>query len=294
MGRPPRLHAPGAMYHVTLRGNHQQDIFFAHEDRHRLNALFAETTSRFGARLHAYCYMTNHIHALIEVGDAPLGRVMLQISSRYARATQARLQTTGHLFERRYYAVLVDVEQYFLAVLRYVHLNPVTAGLSKSPDAYAWSSHHAYLATRVEPWVTTDFALSMFSADHAQAIHAYRSFMGQALEGASITSPLDDCNPGDRRILGNDEFARRVLGPEWKPRSRKSLDVLIQEACAHFNCTFEELASASRRSHLVTARAWVVNQAVAGRIASVAAVARKFNRDESSLRHALRAHASTL
>ena len=74
MGRPLRLHAPGAMYHVTLRGNHQHDIFFEAGDPNRLNALFAETIDRFGARLHAYCYMSNHIHVLIQIGDVPLGR----------------------------------------------------------------------------------------------------------------------------------------------------------------------------------------------------------------------------
>jgi REP element-mobilizing transposase RayT len=258
-----------------------------------LNALVAETIDRFGARLHAYCYMSNHIHMLIQIGDVPLGKIMLRIASRYARTTQTRLQTTGHFFERRYYSVLVDVDQYFLTVLRYIHLNPVTAGLAASPDAYPWSSHHAYSATRVEPWVTTDFALSLFSTDRIRAIHGYRKFVAQAPEGVPVMSPLDESNPGDRRILGSDDFVQGLLGAQWKPRSKKSLDTLVDEACAQFSCTGVELASISRKSHLVAARAWVVQQAVAERIASIAAVARRFNRDESSLRHALKVHAPT-
>lgn len=85
MPRPLRIHVPGAFYHVTLRGNHRKDIFFCPKDRQILSELIAEVTDRFGARLHAYCYMTNHVHALIQVGDAPLGRLMLRIAGRYAR-----------------------------------------------------------------------------------------------------------------------------------------------------------------------------------------------------------------
>jgi putative transposase len=291
MGRPLRLHAPGATYHVTLRGNHQQDIFFAPADRHRLNDLFGRALEEFNARLHAYCYMTNHIHALIQVGDVPLGKLMMRVAGQYARTTQARLRTTGHLFEKRYYPVLVDAGQYLLNLLRYIHLNPVRAGLAASPAAYPWTSHHAYTAMRSEPWVTTNFALAQFSTDRARAIRAYTRFVNEA--DLDARSPLEDSNASDRRILGSDDFARGLLGQNWKPKSRKSVDVLIQEACGHFNCTRDELISQSRKSHLVAARGWVVHEAVTGRIASIAEVARKLNRDESSLRHALTIHAQS-
>lgn len=276
------------MYHVTLRGNHQQDIFFTIADRERLNRLFAEVMTRFNAQLHAYCYMTNHVHALIRVSDVPLGRLILRIAGQYARETQLRLQTTGHLFEKRYYPVLVDADQYLLELLRYLHLNPVRAGMAASPDAYPWSSHHAYLGRRSEPWVTTDFALAIFGPDRARAISAYQRFVEEGLHCGITRSPLDDLNTSDSRILGDDEFARRLLGTEWKPRSRKTLDDLVSEACVQFMVTMPLLVSPSRAPELVEARAWVAQEAVNGRIASVAEVARRFNRDESSLRHALK------
>jgi putative transposase len=225
------------MYHVTLRGNHQQDIFFEPADRHRLSKLFAEVLERFKARLHAYCYMTNHVHALVQVADEPLGRIMMRVAGQYARITQARLKTTGHLFEKRYYPVLVDVDQYFVTLLRYLHLNPVRAGLASSAAAYPWSSHHAYIGARSEPWVTTDFGLAQFSIERRKAIDAYRQFVDRHSASSAERSPLLDCNPSDSRILGSDEFASRLLGSEWKPRSRKSLDAVIQEACDHFHCT---------------------------------------------------------
>lgn len=287
MPRPLRLHIPGATYHVTLRGNHQQDIFFTATDRQRMDLLFADGLERFDARLHAYCYMTNHVHALIQVGNEPLGRLMQRVAGQYARMTQARLQTTGHLFENRYYTVLVDTDTYLLEVIRYVHLNPVRAGLAKTPDAYPWSSHHAFVGARREPWVTTDFALSVFASEREKAIDAYRAFVLLALGNSEVRSPFEQCNPDDARILGGDDFARRMLGVKWKPRSRKSLDQLIAEGCRHFAVSPADLRSPRRDAKVVAARVWVASQALEGRIASLSEVARKFNRNESSLRRAL-------
>jgi putative transposase len=276
------------MYHVTLRGNHQQDVFFCQQDRARLDELIAEVLKRFGARLHAYCYMTNHIHALIQVGDEPLGKIILRIASRYARVTQSRLQTTGHLFERRYHAVLVDADSYFMELLRYIHLNPVAAGLARSPDGYPWSSHHSYLGTRRDDWVTTTFGLSMFASDVNRAMHAYRRFIFDAMRANDTELPVAAGNSPDPRVLGDDDFVRTLIGAAWKPKSKKSLEDLIDEACRHFNVDAVTLASTSRSAKLVSARAWIVKHAVSERIASISGVARRLNRDESSMRHALK------
>ena len=101
-------------------------------------------------------WMTNHIHLLVQVGDRPLGCLMQRIGTRFARTIQKRMRTTGHLFERRYHALLVDVDSYFLELLRYIHLNPVRARMVASPEQYPWSSHHDYLATQPRDWITTD------------------------------------------------------------------------------------------------------------------------------------------
>jgi REP element-mobilizing transposase RayT len=288
MPRPLRIHVPGAIYHVTLRGNHREDIFFCADDRALLSAIIAEALERFQARLHAYCFMTNHIHALIQVSDVPLSRLMMRIAGLYARRVQKGLGTTGHLFEKRYYPVLVDADEYLLELLRYIHLNPVRAHLVASADEYPWTSHHAYLDRRDEPWVHTEFAWRMFAADRERAVAAYRRFVTNS--GSSVSSPLLDCNHNDRRILGSDDFAARLLGRAWRPRSRKSLDQLISEACSLFAVTQDGLRSCCRAQVLVKARAWVAHQALCERICSLAEVARRFDRDESSLRHGVRAH----
>jgi REP element-mobilizing transposase RayT len=290
MARPLRIHTPGAFYHVTLRGNHRQQIFFRHEDRQILSERIAEVIDRFGTRLHAYCYMTNHIHALIQVGDMPLSRLMHRIAGRYARSVQSTLQTTGHLFEKRYHSILIDADEYLLSLLRYIHLNPVRAHMVQSADDYPWSSHQVYLGERTEAWVTTDFALSMFHPDRLAAIDAYRRFVSG--EHGSGRSPLAECNPSDTRILGSDEFASRLLGAGWQPRSRKSLAQIVSEACMTYSVSASQLSSASREQRFVKARAWIAHQAILGRVASVTTVARTFGRNESSLRHALKRYFS--
>jgi REP element-mobilizing transposase RayT len=221
------------MYHVTLRGNHRQDIFFTPDDRRLLTRIVREILVDCDAQLHAYCYMTNHVHALLQVSDTPLSRIMLGVAGRYARAVQARLQTTGHLFEKRYHALIVDADEYLLAQLRYIHLNPVRANLAASPDEYPWSSHHAYLGSRPEPWVTTGLALRMFDADRSRAIAAYQAFVS----AMPARSPLLDRNERDPRILGNDAFAQRVLGDGWKPQPGSALQKVIDDACARFGVT---------------------------------------------------------
>lgn len=288
MPRKPRLHVPAAFYHVTLRGNHRQDIFFSPGDRKIIDEIVAEVIQRFGARLHAYCWMTNHLHLLIQVGDEPLGRIMLRIASRYARVIQARFHTTGHLFERRYHAVLVDADTYLLELLRYIHLNPVRAGMVATPSAYPWSSHQNYIAEREQAWVTTEFGLSMFHSERQPAIERYSRFVQQ--DATLIQSPLQHRNPGDPRILGSDTFARKILGKTWQPRTHKSIDQLIDEACARFVVTRPSLLSTSRQRNLSYARTWIAHQAIVQRISSLAGIAAALSRDESTLRESVKLH----
>src|SRR5262249_17318822 len=147
------------------------------------------------------------------VANIPLGSLMLRIASRYARTVQKRLATTGHLFQRRYHAILVDTDAYLLELIRYIHLNPVRAGMVRSAADYDWSSHHAYSAMRNDAWITTDLALGLWHADRDRAITAYREFMAGA-EGAEDKGHLTP-HPADARILGNDEFLAKIVPKPW-------------------------------------------------------------------------------
>ena len=129
MPRKPRLHVPGGLYHVILRGNDRQNIFFDTEDRRRWESLIEEGLRRYKHRIHAYCWMTNHVHMAIQCHDVPLSGFMSLVASRYARSTNKKVNRTGHLFERRHRAILVQADSYLKELVRYIHFNPVRSGL---------------------------------------------------------------------------------------------------------------------------------------------------------------------
>jgi REP element-mobilizing transposase RayT len=293
MTRRLRLHVPGGFYHVTLRGNHRQPIFFRDEDHGLLDRLVADSLQRYNARLHAYCWMPNHLHLLVQVSDTPLGRLQLRIASAYARTVQLRLQTTGHLFERRHHAVLVDADSYLLTLVRYIHLNPVRAGIVTSAADYPWSSHLVYLGRRSAPWITTDFVLRQFATQRDTAVSRYAEFVGldgRDRWGEGSLSP--HANAPD--ILGDDAFVSRVLGEDAATRIVTTLDELVRECCARFETTLEVLASPSRAPRHCEARAWLGHAAFSRRAATISAVARLLRRSEAALRHAMRTYAPTL
>jgi hypothetical protein len=130
--------------------------------------------------------MSNHLHRLLQVADEPLGAIMQRIAMRYARHRHKCLQTTGHLFERRYRAQLVDSDAYFLTALRYIHQNPVAANRVADPAHYPWSSHRAYLGIETVAWVTTEFGLSLFGADRHKTRLSYAKFISEETHESDI------------------------------------------------------------------------------------------------------------
>jgi putative transposase len=288
MPRPPRLHVPGAHYHVILRGNHREALFGNSQDRCALNDIVADVSSRFEIRIHAFCWMSNHLHALLQIADRPLGQVMQRIAARYSRYRHKSLRTTGHLFERRYRAKLVDVDAYFLALLRYIHLNPVKARIVRDPADYPWSSHRAYLGTEPIAWLTTTFGLSLFSTDLARARRAYRQFILQS--SADELNPEEQSHPDDPRILGTDAFIASIPLAPYKPRSHLTLDQLAASICHQHSISLQLLRSPSRARRLARLRVMLATQAVEQHIATLAHVARFLHRDPSALTKLLARH----
>jgi REP element-mobilizing transposase RayT len=177
------VHVPGGVYHVTLRGNHRQAIFHRDADRERLNEIVADVADRLELRVHAYCWMSNHIHLALQVAERPLGDAMRCIASRHARAVQRDLATSGHLFERRYRPSLVDTDAYLLDVVRYIHLNPVAAKLVADPADYPWSSHRAYLGLASTPWLTCELVLGALTGGRGRAREARGSALRRCRAG---------------------------------------------------------------------------------------------------------------
>ncbi len=283
MARRPRVHVPGGFYHVTLRGNHQQRIFFADCDRLLLNEIVSRALEKFESRMHAYCWMDNHIHMLVEVGESPLGCLMRQVASGFARRMQRSLGTTGHFFERRYHAKLIAVETYLKAAVRYIHMNPVTAGMVKDPREYPWSSHRHYL-NGGGTWITTDFVLGMFGSTRSRAVAAYDAFLSDepTVDWEAIVANGSDASDS----LDHDLRLRRER-PIAPMGHRQSLDGLIDEACRLFMVAENRLDSPILDPVISKVLARIAMQARELGIATLADDARRLNRTESTLREAM-------
>ncbi len=144
MPRKRRVDIEGAVYHVTARGNHQQRLFYGPEDYILYLSLLREAVERFGLRVLAYALLPNHVHLLCRRGPTPLAKVMYYVQRRFAIHHNRRLGVRGHAFEDRYHAKLCEKEEYLWAVVRYIHDNPIQAGLCDRPGDYPWTSYHAY------------------------------------------------------------------------------------------------------------------------------------------------------
>ena len=208
MARPLRIEYPGAFYHVTSRGNERKPIFKSVRDREAFLGYLESATSRYGAIIHCYCLMDNHYHLLVETPDANLSAIMRHINGAYTSYFNVKRKRSGHLFQGRYKALLVDKDTYAMELSRYIHLNPVRAGITDRPEKYRWSSYRAFAGRDSAPgWLFLDFILSYFGADRPASKKKYRKFVENAL-GQEIKSPIADLIAGT--ILGTDEFARMI------------------------------------------------------------------------------------
>jgi putative transposase len=140
MARPPRVQVAGGIYHVTSRGNRRQSIYQDEDDYRQFLALRDRVIRRCGWRFHAYCLMTNHFHLLVETPQPNLSSGMQRLKSQYAAYFNERFALVGHLFQQRFSSRLIETDEYFAEVLRYIALNPVRAGLCEHPSDWPWSS----------------------------------------------------------------------------------------------------------------------------------------------------------
>jgi REP element-mobilizing transposase RayT len=203
MARKPRVHFPGALYHVIARGNRHQPIFFDEYDCERYLYLLREYKRRFCFLLYAYVLMENHLHLLMEVEELPLSRIMHDLQFRYTHKFNSRHKKDGHLFQGRYKAILCDRDTYLLELSAYIHLNPVRAGIIENPRDYRWSSYGAYVKKDVGSLVDENFLLSLFSKNKADARQAYAGFVESRIrEGHK----KEFYQVEDQRFLGDEEF----------------------------------------------------------------------------------------
>ena len=282
MARKPRIHFPGALYHVMLRGNGGQNIFLSDSDRNRLFLLLQEGVYRFGNRIHTFCLMDNHIHLAIQVADVPLSKIIQNISFRYTRWINDNLRKTGHLFQGRYKALLIDQDSYLLELIRYIHLNPVRAGLVKQPEDYQWSGHNCYLCNEILSWLTTDWVPGQFGEDTATARHAFAKFVHEGI-GLKYDNKFHQGSEKDSRVLGDDLFLDQILNKKDTPTRKPDFAEIEKTVCREFSFSSNELRGKGMLHKPAQARALIGLIATQLEISTLTEVAKYFQRDVSTL-----------
>ncbi|SCG83872.1 hypothetical protein DW1_2308 [Proteiniborus sp. DW1] len=166
--RKARTKSESGIYHIILRGINHQDIFIDNEDRHKLIETLAHYKEICGYQLYAFCLMSNHFHLLLKVGTDPLEQIMRRICGSYVYWYNRKYQRIGNLFQDRFKSEPVEDDKYFITVLRYIHQNPIKAGIAKDIKNYKWSSYIEYIEDK--GLTDREFVLKMFSEDKSKAI----------------------------------------------------------------------------------------------------------------------------
>lgn len=217
MARPLRVEFEGAAYHVMARGNERRPIFRDDRDRELWLKTLSETVQRFGIRVHAYCLMPNHYHLLVETPRANLSQAAGWLQITYTIRFNRRHRRSGHLFQGRFKAQLIEADVYARHLIRYLHLNPVRPRRRTDPippdrlpelDHYPWSSHHDFAGLRRPPdWLALAW-LRYWGATPAEAQRAYREDIHRAF-GQPVTSPWDNLRGG--LVLGSETLWQKAL-----------------------------------------------------------------------------------
>ncbi|MDO9530020.1 MAG: transposase [Syntrophales bacterium] len=253
MARPLRIEYEGAFYHVTARGNERRKIYYAEADYEKFKSYLRDAQEKYGCQLHCYVLMTNHYHLLIETPNANMSKVMHHINGSYTNHINRKRKRSGHLFQGRYKAILIDRDSYLLELSRYVHLNPVRAKMVAKPEDYPHSSYRSFISNSKEDIVYHDLILDMISTDTKDSRKRYRDFVeGEIEEG--LENPLKNVYGG--AILGGKTFIRESLGrlkggilQKEEIAYRKELqaaygsDDVIETICAYFKVSREDVFS---------------------------------------------------
>ena len=314
MPRQARLDMPGALHHIMMRGINRSPIFLDGEDkRNFLDRLGGEVTEG-ECSVYAWVLMNNHVHILFKSGKHGISTVMRRLLTWYAQAFNRKHRRTGHLFENRYKSILCEEETYLLALVRYLHLNPVRAKVVSSLeelDGYAWSGHSAIMGKKNYPWMDTEYVLGHFGKRRDAARRAYRRFMEEGmgmgrmpeLTGGGLVRSLggwsrvfalrkkEEGEGSDERILGSGDFVQGILCElgerqlrQLKLRKRGvTIGDIIREECARAEVRERELINGGRRRVVSEVRAIIAHRCAEEVGVSAAETARHLGVTTSSI-----------
>ena len=318
MPRQARLDVPGALHHIMVRGINKSDIFEDNQDKTLFLERLGQNVIDGKCSVYAWVLMDNHAHILFKSGKLGISAVMRRLLTWYAQYFNRRHRRTGHLFENRYKSILCDEDNYLLALIRYIHVNPVRAGIVTTLnelDSYSWSGHSAIMGNARQDWMDTANVLSQFGARKKDARNAYHKFV---VEGMTMGKNIELTGGGlirskggwsqvvsarrsgkkeefDERILGSGDFVNATLKEAEEKtrlqlklrRTGKTIAMLIEEECKQRHISPNELKAGSRRRKVSTLRATIAKRGLDELGLSMAEIARHVGVTTSSIAKAV-------
>lgn len=254
MSRPLRIEYPGAWYHIMNRGRRGENIFESNKDRQIFIALLKESATLWNVRISAYCLMTTHYHILAQTQQGNLSRFMRHLNGVYTQRYNSVHGYDGQLFRGRFKSILIEEDSYLIELVRYIHRNPLRAGMVGTLDEYAWSSHQGYLSrSKTWAWLYKDFILTMLTVNHKQRKDAYLRFIEQ--ENANELLDLFE-RPKWPSMLGSENFIALIKETYFDKKKHRQIPESIQlapdlskikrEVCQAYGVAEKELLTAQR------------------------------------------------
>lgn len=279
MARRPRLFAPGILYHVIVRGNQRQKTFTSESDHQAYLERLAKYRKRYGLTIYAFCLMSNHVHLLVQSSGIPLAKFMQGLQQSYTQYFNLRHKKSGHLFEGRYKAILCQEDPYLLELIRYIHLNPVRAGVVAQAEQYPHSGHHAYLSGKATEIVDPTGVLQRLGG-----IRGYRNFVNDGLKDGHKDEFYE---VEDQRFLGDEKFTESICGEQTeeqpKPRGTKGMEAAARKLSASLDVEPARLRQLGRTREASRARTQIAYVLVRRLGYRLNYAARYFGRDPATL-----------
>jgi len=319
MPRQARLDIPGALHHIMVRGINKSTIFEDDQDRAQFLNRLGENVTEARATVYAWALMTNHAHILFKSGKQGISAVMRKQLTWYAQYFNRRHRRSGHLFENRYKSILCDEDNYLLALIRYIHLNPLRAGMAETLeelDRYPWSGHSAVIGKRECSWMDVDYVLLQFNDTKRKARNSYRRFVGEGIGmgcqpeltgGGLIRSKggwsqvVSARRSGrkeeyDERILGSGDFVNAALKEAEEKtrlqlkllRTGRTLTKIVEQECGRADVSAQELKGGSRRRVVSTLRIKIAKRGLDELGLSLAEIARHVGVSTSGIARAIK------
>ncbi len=224
MPRTARQKSQSDIYHIMLRGIDKQNIFEDDEDKEKFLSILKDCQAISGYGIFAYCLMNNHAHILLKEGKENLGQIFKRIGARYVYWYNWKYQRTGHLFQDRFKSEPVEDDAYFLSVLQYIHQNPVTAGLVKAAEEYAYSSYKEYIKNKKSSFVDSRYVYEIIEKKEFIRIHKEKADVAIGFAKGVVRKTDEEAKSIIQKIIKSKDFSIvQAMGTNEKAKHIQSI-----------------------------------------------------------------------